>query len=231
MYSSSAVTVDGTPPVFSGALLDTLALGAVVDVDFSNAPSTVCVAFSVDDSVSGIVKIDATLMMPSTGAIVLAIVVPATSRSACFPTTVALVSGTRYATRVTATNGCGLSSSATSSGFLFDNVPPVPPVVADGNPSVCGAGDVDVQPYAYFACSWAPLVDPGSGVKSVAVQFFVCGFPDTVLGEAKSLPPDATSAIIATGFGAVSSQVCFIGCSTGCLFALDCVSVLSPWVV
>jgi hypothetical protein len=91
---------------------------------------------------------------------------------------------------------------------VFDNVLPVVAAVADGSPSLCGAGDVDVQPYAYFACSWTAATDLGTGVRSIAVRFFVCSSPGTVLGEARSLPPSTTSVNITTGFvGVVSSQV------------------------
>jgi hypothetical protein len=52
----SGLLVDTTAPVFSGLPSDTLTIGDAVDVEFSNLPGVACVAFTVDDGISGIVR-------------------------------------------------------------------------------------------------------------------------------------------------------------------------------
>jgi hypothetical protein len=143
---------------------------------------------------------------------VTAAVVPPTATSYCFPPgTVWLSQAASYATTLVATNGCGLSSSTTTDGFLFDTTAPKVQRVADGDPGLCGSQDIATQAYAYFAGHWSLAEDVLSGIASLTAAFVLCNGPGVVLARSSTLPPNATVYTVSSGFAASvppGSRVC-----------------------
>lgn len=153
--SSDGVMADGTPPTI--AFVND---GADNDVAYSASTTSVTANWAASDSESDVVSYEwaigtspgASDAMPWQGA---GASVQATASN------LALVDGATYFVTVRATNGAGTSASASSNGFVPDDVPPQIDWVADG-----GTVDVDYQSAVdTLAAAWHAS-DAGAGIAT-----------------------------------------------------------------
>jgi MYXO-CTERM domain-containing protein len=160
--SSDGVTVtvpDGTPPV-AGTVND----GAGADVDTQASTSTISANWSgFSDPESGITRYDWAVGTAAGGTDVQAFTPVGTATSASNAGLSLGVGTTCYVT-VRATNGAGLTATATSDGVTVPVPDSTPPVAGTVNDGIAGA-DVDSQgSTTSLSANWSGFSDPESGI-------------------------------------------------------------------
>jgi hypothetical protein len=155
--STDGVVVDGTAPV-AGTVND----GAAADVDGQTSTSTIQANWSgFADTQSGIALYEWAIGTTSGGTQVQGFTGVGTATSASNGS-LSLANGTNYYVTVRATNGAGLTATATSDGVLVDGSAPVAGTVSDGSGS-----DIDFQAStSTIQANWSGFSDPHSGIAS-----------------------------------------------------------------
>jgi hypothetical protein len=199
-YSATLVTVDTVPPVFTTTPNDTLSIDDSQDIEYSSMKDTVCVSWSVTDAGSGTSAIFASLVRASDGSTLLGPnAVPLSSISYCFPkmdVAQVLESGAVFQTVLVAVDACGLSTTTSSNGLLFDNTPPVMGTVHDGLPLPDKPLDSHRDSFfvgpPVYAAHWQSPLDAASPLASLVVVFHPCGTPQVQLAASGLLRPNTT---------------------------------------
>jgi hypothetical protein len=154
--TSDGVTVDNTPPV-AGTVND----GVAADIDYQTSTDTINANWSgFSDPESGIAGYEWAIGTTSGGTDIQGFTSVGITGTSATNSTLSLTNGTTYYVTVRATNGAGLTNTATSDGVTVDSTPPVAGMVNDGL-----AADIDYQTSTdTINANWSGFSDPESGI-------------------------------------------------------------------
>ncbi len=157
--TSNGVTVDNTPPTVTGIPND----GTGADINYQTSTTTLSANWAsvFADAQSGITGYQWAIGTTSGGTNIQGFTSVGTATTAT-NSSLSLTSGTTYYVTVSATNGAGLQSTATSNGVTVDNTPPT----VTGIPNDGTGADINYQTSTTtLSANWASVfADAQSGI-------------------------------------------------------------------